>query len=40
MENNMWISKIKMSNFRNYEKQKIELEENINLFFVFFFYLL
>lgn len=29
----MWISKIKMSNFRNYEKQKIELEENINLFF-------
>lgn len=33
MENNMWIKKIKINNFRNYEHQEIKLEENINLFF-------
>ena len=33
MENNMWINKIKINNFRNYKKQEIELEENINLFY-------
>ena len=29
----MWINKIKINNFRNYKKQEIELEENINLFY-------
>lgn len=33
MENNMWIKKININNFRNYLKQEIKLEENINLFF-------
>lgn len=29
----MWIKKININNFRNYLKQEIKLEENINLFF-------
>lgn len=29
----MWIKKIKMNNFRNYDKQEIDLEENINIFY-------
>ena len=29
----MWISKIKLNNFRNYENQEIELSEGINLFY-------
>ncbi len=29
----MWINKIKINNFRNYQKQEIELEPNINLFY-------
>ena len=33
MENNMWIKRIKVNNFRNYKQQEIVLEENINLFF-------
>ena len=33
MEKNMWIKKIKINNFRNYKKEEIELEKNINLFF-------
>ena len=31
MENNMWIKRIKVNNFRNYKQQEIVLEENINL---------
>ena len=33
MEKNMWISDIKLSNFRNYDKKEIKLYENINVFF-------
>ncbi len=29
----MWISKIKLSNFRNYRFQEIELNKNINIFY-------
>ena len=29
----MWISNIKLSNFRNYDKKEIKLNENINVFF-------
>ena len=29
----MWISKIKLSNFRNYKFQEIELNKNINIFY-------
>ena len=29
----MWISKIKLNNFRNYENQEIELNDGINLFY-------
>lgn len=33
MENNMWINRIKINNFRNYDFQEIKLEKNINLFY-------
>ena len=33
MENNMWINKIKINNFRNYNKEEIKLEKNINIFY-------
>jgi DNA replication and repair protein RecF len=33
MENKMWINKIKLNNFRNYNKQEIKLYKNINVFF-------
>mgnify|MGYP002520392984 CR=1 FL=1 len=29
----MWIKKIKINNFRNYNNQEINLEKNINVFF-------
>ena len=29
----MWISKIKLNNFRNYESQEIDLNDGINLFY-------
>ena len=29
----MWIKKIKINNFRNYEKKEIELNKNINIFY-------
>ena len=29
----MWINNIKLTNFRNYNKQEINLYENINVFF-------
>lgn len=29
----MWINKIKLNNFRNYENQEIDLNEGINLFY-------
>ena len=29
----MWINNIKLSNFRNYEKKEIKLNENINVFY-------
>jgi DNA replication and repair protein RecF len=29
----MYIKKLKLTNFRNYKKQKIELEKNINIFY-------
>ena len=29
----MWIKKIKINNFRNYEKEEINLENNINIFY-------
>ena len=29
----MWIKKIKIKNFRNYEKEEINLEKNINIFY-------
>ena len=33
MENEMWITKIKLKNFRNYKNEEIILDKNINLFF-------
>jgi DNA replication and repair protein RecF len=33
MENNMWINKIKIKNFRNYKQEEINLDKNINLFY-------
>ena len=33
MEKNMWISKISLNNFRNYENQIIELNKNLNVFY-------
>ena len=33
MENNMWIKKINISNFRNYKKEEIKLEKNINILY-------
>ena len=33
MVNNMWISKVKIKDFRNYEEQELELNENINVFY-------
>ena len=33
MEINMWIRKVKIKNFRNYEEQEIELEKNVNVFY-------
>ena len=33
MENNMWIKKIKINNFRNYKQEEIKLENDINLFY-------
>ena len=29
----MWIKNIKIKNFRNYEKEEINLEKNINIFY-------
>ena len=29
----MWIKEIKLKNFRNYDEEKIDLKENINIFF-------
>ncbi len=29
----MWIRKVKIKNFRNYEEQEIELEKNVNVFY-------
>ena len=29
----MWIKNIKIQNFRNYEKQEINLNKNINIFY-------
>ena len=33
MESNMWISKIKIKNFRNYKEQEINLKKNVNVFY-------
>ena len=33
MENNMWISNIKINNFRNYNNEEINLDKNINIFY-------
>ena len=33
MEKNMWISKISLNNFRNYENEIIELNKNLNVFY-------
>ena len=33
MENNMWINKIKINNFRNYKNEEINLNKNINIFY-------
>ena len=33
MEKKMWIKKIKIKNFRNYEEQEIYFNKNINLFY-------
>ena len=33
MENNMWINKIKINNFRNYKNEEIYLNKNINIFY-------
>ncbi len=29
----MWINKIKINNFRNYNQQELRLEENINILY-------
>ena len=29
----MWIKKIKIKNFRNYESEEINLDKNINIFY-------
>ena len=29
----MWIKEIKLKNFRNYDEEKIDLKENINIFY-------
>ncbi len=29
----MWIKKIKLNNFRNYQEQEINFEKNINIFY-------
>ena len=29
----MWIKKLKIKNFRNYESEEINLEKNINIFY-------
>ena len=29
----MWISKISLNNFRNYENEIIELNKNLNIFY-------
>ena len=29
----MWISKVKINNFRNYNEQEVELEKNVNVFY-------
>ena len=29
----MWISKIKINNFRNYKNEEIDLNKNINIFY-------
>ena len=33
MEKKMWIKKIKINNFRNYNFQEINLNKNINIFY-------
>lgn len=33
LEKNMWINKIKINNFRNYNQEEIKLQENINIFY-------
>jgi len=33
MEKKMWIKNIKINNFRNYKKEEINLEKNINIFY-------
>ena len=33
MENNMWIKKIKINNFRNYKNEEINLSKGINIFY-------
>ena len=33
MEKKIWIKKIKIKNFRNYESEEINLEKNINIFY-------
>ena len=33
MESKMWIKKIKINNFRNYDQEEIDLEKNINIFY-------
>ena len=33
MEFKMWISKVKINNFRNYKEQEIELGKNVNVFY-------
>ena len=33
MESNMWISNVKIKNFRNYNEQKIKLQSNVNVFY-------
>ena len=33
MEKKMWIKKIKIKNFRNYEEQEIYFNKNINIFY-------
>ena len=33
MRDNMWINKIKINNFRNYNNEEINLNKNINVFY-------